>query len=154
MKNLFTAALLSLGLMTTAINTTADAAAIKAGVLSCQVKGGWGLVIGSSKNASCVYTDASGKKSHYKANITKIGFDVGYTENKNIAWAVLNLKGDDANLTGTYMGVNVEATAGVGVGANALIGGLNDSFALQPLSLQGQTGIGAAVAVEAMTLQH
>lgn len=146
------AALLSLGILASA--TVADAAAVKAGVLSCQVKGGWGLIIGSSKPASCVYTDASGKKIHYSANITKIGVDVGYTENKNIAWAVINLKGDGGDLAGTYMGVNVEATAGVGVGANALVGGLNNNFALQPLSLQGQTGLGASIAVQAMSLRH
>lgn len=152
MKNLFTAALLSLGLMTVAI-PTADAAAVKAGTLSCRVDGGWGLLIGSSHAANCVFTASDGKKTKYKANITKIGLDIGYTDNKNIAWVVLNLKGDGADLSGNYMGVNVEATAGVGLGANALVGGFNGNFALQPISVQGQTGLGAALAVQALTLR-
>lgn len=145
------AALVSLGLLASV--PSADAAAVKAGTLSCHVDGGWGLILGSSHNADCVFTASNGKKTLYKANITKIGVDVGYTENKNIAWVVLNLKGDNANLAGSYMGVNVEATAGVGLGANALVGGFNGNFALQPVSVQGQTGLGAAVAVQALTLR-
>lgn len=145
-----TAAVAAFGLMASV--SAADAAAIKTGVLSCHVNGGWGLLIGSSHNASCVFTASNGKKTKYNANITKIGVDVGYTDNKNISWVVFNLKGEDAGLEGTYIGVNAEATAGVGVGANALVGGFNKNFALQPLSVQGQTGLGAAVAVQAVTL--
>jgi hypothetical protein len=145
-----TAAVAALGLMASV--SVAEAAALKTGVLSCHVNGGWGLLIGSSHKASCVFTASNGKKTKYDANITKIGVDIGYTENKNIAWVVFNLKGEDAGLEGTYIGVNAEATAGVGLGANALLGGFNRNFALQPLSVQGQTGLGAAVAVQALTL--
>lgn len=152
MTKLLTSALLSLGLLTATIPTV-DAAAVKAGTLSCHVEEGWGLLIGSSKSADCVFTAANGKKTHYKANITKIGVDVGYTSNKNIAWVVMSLNGDGANLAGTYVGVNAEATAGVGLGANALVGGLNSNFALQPISVQGQTGLNVAAGVAALTLR-
>lgn len=152
MKKFFTAALLSMGVLVAAA-TASNAAAVKAGTLSCHVDAGWGLLIGSSKNADCVFTAANGKKTHYKANITKIGVDIGYTENKNIAWVVMSLNGDGAGLAGTYVGANAEATVGVGLGANALVGGLNRNFALQPISVQGQTGLNAAVAVQALTLR-
>lgn len=144
------AALAAVGLMATV--STADAAALKTGVLSCHVKGGWGLVVGSSHKANCVFTASNGKKTEYSANITKIGVDFGYTDNKNISWVVFNLKGDNANLAGTYIGVNAEATVVAGVGANALVGGFNKNFALQPVSVQGQTGLGAALAVQSLTL--
>ena len=130
----------------------AQAAAVKTGVLSCHVDSGWSLLIGSSKKAACVFTASNGKKTKYTASITKIGADIGYTANKNIAWVVMSLNGSDASLAGTYMGVNVEATVLVGVGVNALVGGLNGNFALQPLSVQGQTGLGATLAVQALTL--
>lgn len=146
-----TAAIAAVGLMASV--SAADAAALKTGVLSCHVNGGWGLLLGSSHGASCVFTASDGKKTNYTANITKIGVDVGYTDNKNISWIVFNLKGENADLSGTYLGVNAEATAGVGVGANALVGGFNRNFALQPLAVQGQTGLGAALAVQAVTIK-
>lgn len=148
----FAAALLSLGIISAA-TTASEAASVKAGVLSCHVDAGWGLLIGSSKSADCVFTASSGKKTHYKANITKIGVDVGYTANKNIAWVVLSAEGSNGDLSGTYIGVNAEATAIAGLGANALVGGLNKNFALQPISVQGQTGLNAALAVQALTLR-
>jgi uncharacterized protein DUF992 len=42
-------------------------------------------------------------------------------------------------LVGTYRGVSAGAALGVGVGANGLVGGSN-SFALQPVSVEGQSG--------------
>lgn len=144
------AALAAVGLMATV--STAEAAALKTGVLSCHVNGGWGWIVGSRQKASCVFTASNGKKTKYDARITKVGLDIGYTDNKNISWVVFNLKGDAADLSGTYIGVNAEATVGVGMGANALLGGFNNNFALQPVSVQGQTGLGAAAAVQALTL--
>jgi hypothetical protein len=44
-------------------------------------------------------------------------------------------------LAGTYVGASTEATLGVGLGANWLIGGSHKSFALQPWSVQGQVGL-------------
>ena len=41
----------------------------------------------------------------------------------------------------------------VGVGANALVGGSNNTIALQPLSLQGQTGLGVAAGVAGLELR-
>ncbi len=54
---------------------------------------------------------------------------------------------------GNYGGVSAEATVGLGVGANALVGGSNDSIALQPLSLQGQQGLNVAVGVSQLKLR-
>ena len=55
-------------------------------------------------------------------------------------------------LSGTYAGAQAEATVGAGVGANALIGGSNHSVALQPLSVQGQTGLNVAAGVASLSL--
>lgn len=145
------AALLSLGVLT-AINTTSEAASVKTGVLSCRVDSGWGWVIGSSKSATCVFTASNGKKHTYQGQITKIGVDVGYTNNKSIAWVVMSANGEDSNLSGNYMGVNAEATAIVGAGANVLVGGFNKNFTLQPVSVQGQTGLNVAAGVATLSL--
>jgi hypothetical protein len=55
-------------------------------------------------------------------------------------------------LAGGYAGASGEASLGAGVGANVLIGGSNRSVALQPLSVQGQTGVNLALGVASLEL--
>lgn len=54
---------------------------------------------------------------------------------------------------GAYVGTSAQGTAGVGVGANLLVGGSNKSFTLQPLSLQTRTGLNLAVGVSRLELR-
>ena len=54
-------------------------------------------------------------------------------------------------LSGTYGGVGAQATAGAGVGANVLVGGSGRAFSLQPISVQGQTGLNRAAGVVTVT---
>jgi hypothetical protein len=61
---------------------------------------------------------------------------------------------DPSGLEGRYGGVSAEATVGIGLGAHVLLGGLDKSFALQPVSATGQTGIGAAVGIEGLRLKY
>ena len=56
-------------------------------------------------------------------------------------------------LQGSYGGASAEVSAGLGLGANALIGGFNGSVALQPLSIQGQTGLNVAAGIAGVELQ-
>ena len=56
-------------------------------------------------------------------------------------------------LQGSYGGASAEVSAGLGLGANALIGGFNGSIALQPLSIQGQTGLNIAAGVASLELR-
>jgi len=41
---------------------------------------------------------------------------------------------------------------GAGVGANVLVGGLNKSISLQPVSVQGTTGLNAAAGITTISL--
>ena len=45
------------------------------------------------------------------------------------------------------------ATFGIGLGANVLVGGLDKSVALQPLSVQGNTGLNIAAGVGVISLK-
>ena len=84
---------------------------------------------------------------------SRLGIDVGYTGNKTLTWAVFGVDGkSNKGLKGTYTGVNAEATALVGVGANALIGGFNSGIVLNPVSVSTQTGINVAAGVASFTL--
>ena len=56
-------------------------------------------------------------------------------------------------LEGRYGGVTAGATIGVGLGANVLLGGFDQSIALQPLSVEGNTGLNLAAGIGAMRLQ-
>ena len=50
-------------------------------------------------------------------------------------------------------GATASASLAVGLGANVLVGGLDKSFALQPISLQTQRGVNFALAVAQLELR-
>ena len=131
-------------------------ATIKAGTLTCRGGAGVGLVLGSQKTYGCRYVSASGKLSEkYEASVTRIGLDLGVTNEAVIVWTVLSSsdKLADRALEGNYVGASADVAVGVGGGANVLVVGSNDSIELQPLSVEGQTGLNLAVGVAEMKLR-
>src|SRR5260370_38283684 len=140
-----------------AVALAATAAAqenIKVGYLNCAVAGGLGLVIASSKQMDCVFTAADGHVEHYLGTIRKFGLDIGATNAGALGWDVFAPTGGPLNysLVGDFAGVTAQATAGIGLGANAMIGGAGRQFTLQPISIQTQTGLNLAGGVSSMTL--
>ena len=129
---------------------------IKVGTLTCSGAGGVGLIITSQKTFACTFSSSSGgKRERYAAKITKYGLDVGITGPTTIVWAVLapSVPKRRGALAGNYVGASADASIGLGGGANALVGGSQNTFTLQPLSLQGQTGINLAVGVSGLQLR-
>lgn len=121
---------------------------VQIGLLDCVVEGGRGFIVGSTKDVSCVFEAAGRPSEHYYGVVKKFGLDLGSTGKSYIKWGVLAPSTDayaPGALAGNYVGVSAEATLGVGVGANALIGGSNKSFILQPVSVQAQEGLNLAV---------
>jgi hypothetical protein len=55
-------------------------------------------------------------------------------------------------LAGDFEGVSAGVTAGVGVGANVLVGGSRRSITLQPISIEGNTGLNLALGVARLRL--
>ena len=127
---------------------------VKVGVLNCTVDGGSGFIFGSSKDLTCVFSPVSGPDEAYHGKITKYGIDVGETGVTKISWGVLAPAADveAGALEGDYVGVSAEATVGGGVGANALIGGLDKSIALNPVSVQVQNGLNVAAGIASLKL--
>ena len=125
------------------------------GVLECRSPGGVGLIVGSVTNFGCVLRVNGHPDDLYTARITKIGIDLGITGETSLSWAVLapTAQIGPGALSGNYAGVDASAAIGVGVGGNAMVGGSNNTFALQPLSVQGQTGINVAGGVQSMELR-
>jgi hypothetical protein len=133
----------------------ARAAHVEAGLLNCTVYGGAGLVFGSSKDLDCTFQGTSGGSERYRGSITKFGIDLGFTSTSKIFWTVFAPSADvpAGALAGNYGGVSAEATVGLGVGANALLGGSQNSIALQPVSVQGQQGLNLAVGISQLQLR-
>lgn len=127
---------------------------VKVGVLTCNVEGGIGYIIGSSKAMKCVYQPTGRRPvEHYSGRIGKLGVDIGVTGNTTIGWAVFAPgKIKHGALAGSYNGVSAEATAIVGLGANVLVGGFRKTINLQPVSVQAQTGLNVAAGVASLTL--
>ena len=137
-----------------ALSTVAHAQErVQVGVLECRGGASMGFIIGSVTNLSCVLRIDNRVFDYYVAQIRKVGIDLGITEESALAWAVFapTRQLGPGDLAGEYAGVQGSAT--VGVGANVLVGGSSNSFALQPLSLQGQTGVAVAGGVEGLTLR-
>lgn len=132
---------------------TPASADIRVGVLRCEVAPGVGYIIASSKELRCVFHGHGQPRDVYRGYITRVGLDVGWTTGGAIGWWVFapSRPGPGA-LAGGYYGASAEATVVAGVGANALVGGLNNSITLQPVSLAAQGGLDAALTVSGMRL--
>jgi len=130
-------------------------AAVKVGVLTCNVQSGWGYILGSSKAMQCDYVPNKGRSEHYTGTISKLGVDVGYTDRGVLIWDVVAASSDmkPGALEGGYGGATVGATVVVGAGANALLGGFEHSVALQPISIEGNKGLDIAAGIGAMDLK-
>jgi len=133
----------------------AAASWVKIGVLQCEIESGTGMVVTSTKNMDCMFesSDGAGREA-YSGTMSRVGIDIGKTDQGRLAWAVFAASsGDpDGRLEGRYGGVSAEATVGVGLGANALIGGFDRSIGLQPISLQSQQGLDIAFGIASLEL--
>jgi len=127
---------------------------INVGTLSCHVSSGWGLIFGSSRTLKCAYS-GQGRIENYDGNITRFGVDVGYQRSGVIIWNVFAPTGNlsPGALAGRYGGVTAGAAVGVGLGANALVGGSGNHIGLQPLSISGKTGLNVAAGIAGLTLR-
>jgi hypothetical protein len=145
----------SFGMASTAPAQAKDRAEL--GLLDCKVEGGQGFVFGSTKDLACTFHPAAEGLPNevYTGSIEKFGIDLGHSDGAVIKWVVL-APTEQAHVTGalagTYRGVSASASAGVGLGANAMLGGSDQTYALQPFSISGETGINLAVAVSRMDL--
>lgn len=133
-----------------------DEPKLVAGTLTCKGSGSVGLILGSKQSLSCSFQPGGNKPAQaYVGSITNIGLDIGIKAASVIIWTVLastDQLPSDA-LVGKYAGVAADASLGLGAGAKVLVGGSKNSVTLQPLSVQGQTGVNVAVGVSGLQLR-
>ena len=133
----------------------ARAEPIKIGLLTCHVAPGVGAVVLSNRSLSCRFAPDGGRPESYVGSIDRLGVDLGVTGEGLLVWAVFapTVGPNHGALTGTYIGGGATATIGLGVGANALLGGFDRSINLQPVSFQGQTGFDVNAGLTALSLR-
>jgi hypothetical protein len=154
--------LLKAGLAAAALTLMAPASAnaagagVHVGTLECHVDEGWGHIIASSRDMTCLFKPVDGGTERYVGQLSRYGIDLGYTSDATLIWGVVAPTSDigAGALAGDYGGVSAGATVGVGLGANVLIGGLDRSIALQPVSIEGNTGLAASAGVGVITLRE
>jgi hypothetical protein len=129
---------------------------VKIGLLTCDIGGGLGYVLGSAREADCVFTSTTGREitDQYSGDVRKLGIDLGFTTRSRLIWAVFAPTAGyhRGSLAGLYVGASAEATLGAGVGANLLIGGTSGSIHLQAISVTGQLGLNIAAGSASITL--
>ena len=129
---------------------------VRVGVLTCNEASGWGLVFGSSRQVRCTFDHDGHNVARYNGHIDKFGVDIGYQSGGVLVWAVFAPTNGPppGSLNGSYAGLTAGASVGVGAAANLLIGGLDRSISLQPLSVEGTTGVNLAAGIGALTLHY
>jgi hypothetical protein len=128
---------------------------VRAGNLTCNVSSGFGFIFGSSRSINCTFAGFGGHVENYTGTINRFGVDIGYIHGGVLVWTVFAPMAVPAPcaLAGTFGGATAQATVGVGAGANVLVGGNGNSVSLQPLSLEGTTGLNVAAGIASLTLQ-
>jgi hypothetical protein len=128
---------------------------VQVDILECRGGASIGFIVGSVTNLGCVLRIEGIAEDRYIATIRKVGLDLGITQETALAWGVYApvARLGPGDLAGNYAGAQGSASFGVGGGGNVLVGGSNDSIALQPLSLQGQIGVNIAAGLESLELR-
>jgi hypothetical protein len=128
----------------------------KVGTLNCELAPSVGFIVGSHQPMRCRYTpDGPFPPEFYEGVINTVGLDIGFTSGGVMTWAVVapTVGPPRGGLAGLYVGASGDVTIGAGVGANVLFGGTGRSIALQPLSVQGQTGLDLTLGVSGLELR-
>ena len=128
---------------------------VQIGILECRGGASIGFIVGSVTHLGCVLRVDGMPEDRYVATIRKVGIDIGITEESALAWGVYApvARLGPGDLSGNYAGADASAAVGVGLGGNVLVGGSNNSIALQPLSVEGQVGLSVAAGLESLELR-
>jgi hypothetical protein len=127
----------------------------KVGILTCRTSASLGLIIASHQRLSCSFRPDAGPGENYAGHVNRLGLDLGVRTGGIMTWGVIAPTNGYPRgaLAGKYVGASGSASFGVGFGANVLIGGWHRSISLQPLSIEGQTGVNLALGVAGLTLR-
>jgi uncharacterized protein DUF992 len=128
----------------------------KVGTLTCKLSPSIGLIIGSQQRMACLFQPSGGGPPEaYSGVQNRIGLDIGISAGGALAWGVFAQTAAPISrgaLAGHYGGASGDIGIGLGVGANVLFGGSNNTISLQPLSVEGSISLNLALGVAGLTL--
>ena len=137
-----------------ALCATGAARADVAGQLQCNVAGGEGSLITSTRNVSCTFQSNAGPVQLYNGTISRLGLDIGPLATKVLTYQVLALgTAAPGDLQGNYIGSGAGITLGTGIGVDALVGGSGNTITLQPLATSVSSGTNINAGLGALQLR-
>ena len=124
------------------------------GLLKCDTSIGIGEILVRKQTMACTFTHSNGQVEKYTGTVHQYGVEIGMVEEGHLAWAVFAASPASGAgvLAGKYGGVDASVAAGIGLGADVLVGGTGKAFSLQPLAVEGEPGVGIAAGVEHIEL--
>jgi hypothetical protein len=128
---------------------TPASAQMRMGTLTCNISGGVGIVVGSSRDVSCLYRPMHGRQQAYGGTVDNVGLDVGASMPGQIHFGVMGAA-PMTNLGGNYSGPGLGVTLGGTVGGNVLSN--PNGVMLQPLDNM-RNGIGVSAGIGSINLQ-
>jgi hypothetical protein len=146
MKLALTTAAVALGLSATM--ALAGDGGTQVGVLTCSMTGIENVVVYTKEEFACSFKPNHGDVQTYTGVIKEIGVNLSITKDNTMVWGVIAPEKDLSSpdeLKGTYLGGTGQVEIGGGVAANILIGGSHQTISLQPISVNGMIGAGAAL---------
>ena len=139
-----------------AVSAAAEDGRVETGMLSCFQASRDNNVLWSETTYDCVFKREGMPDERYVGELDAIGLDLMKQTDSELAWSVLaptEMTANEGILEGDYGGLSVGVAAGAGVGARALVGGFQDSVALQPFSVEGDEGYGASLTIDGFKLR-
>ena len=153
-----TSLLVLLASLASANNVLADSG-IKIGVLTCKTVEGTrvNLLIHSTVDVSCVFDDGNNTETYKGETGIGLGIDLNIKKDATMIYSVFSISKDTKAgayaLAGRYGGAKAAVTVGIGAGAAILVGGGDKNISLQPLALEGSTGLGAQAGLAYLYLE-
>jgi len=132
---------------------------IELGILSCRSVPGTqsNLILHSTVDLKCVFRGVGGEEAYNGQTGVALGLDLNWRRSETLYFTVLGGTTDTRigsyGLTGNYVGGKASATADFGGGEAALFGGGSKNFSLQPVALEGTSGLGVAGGVSYLYLE-
>jgi hypothetical protein len=126
------------------------------GTLTCKVVNVTNLILYTNEKFACDFAGSDGLMESYGGKIGSIGVNLSIKKDFTIVWAVIAPTDDKYqahSLRGAYVGASADVALGLGAGAKVLVGGGANSFTLQPISVAGVKGAGAAVGIQRFRLE-
>lgn len=137
-------------LLTGAQFAQADEAGVQVGILKCKTVPGSrvNLIIRSTSDVECTYENQGVVEKYVGETGIGFGLDLSFKSEEVMHFAVIAASADVTPgayaLAGRYAGGELNAAAGLGLGAKGLVSVANSSFGLQPLAINTAKGLGVS----------